>query len=163
MNLKWQVAMASGLTLMLGAVGVSAQSSSGVGANAEILAKTLTQTIQSSGGTGGSVAFTTSIVGTYSKPVTNAPYSAQIVTESVQPFPDGNSITHTSTSTVYRDSQGRTRREQNINLVGPSQVSGSPIRFITIDDPIAGVHYTLNPNKMIATQISTPGDRKSVV
>jgi hypothetical protein len=156
-NLKCQMAMAAGVALLLGAGGSFAQSSSDVGANAEVLAKTITQTMQSNGGAGGSVAFTTSIVGTYSKPVTGAPYSAKIVTESVQPFPDGNSITHTSTSTVYRDAQGRTRREQNINIVGPSQVSGSPIQFITIDDPVSGVRYTLNPNKMTATQFATSG------
>jgi hypothetical protein len=156
-NLKWQIVLASGLAVLLGAGGVSAQSSSDAGANAEILAKTLTQTMQAGGGPGGSVAFTTSVVGTYGKPVTNAPYSAQIVTESVQPFADGNAITHTSTSSVWRDSQGRTRREQNINMIGPSQASGAAIQFITIDDPVAGVHYTLNPNKMIATQIATAG------
>ena len=155
-NLKWQIAIVSGLALLLCAGGVSAQSSSDA-ANAEILARTLTQTVQASGGPGGSVAFTTSVVGTYSKPVTGAPYSAQIVTESVQPFADGNAITHTSTSSVWRDSQGRTRREQNINMIGPSQASGAAIQFITIDDPIAGVHYTLNPNKMMATQITTSG------
>src|ERR1700733_10185037 len=99
-NLKCQIILASGLAILLGAAGVSAQSGSDAGANAEVLAKTITQTMQSNGGAGGSVAFTTSIVGTYSKPVTGAPYSAKIVTESVQPFPDGNSITHTSTSTV---------------------------------------------------------------
>jgi hypothetical protein len=161
-NLKWQIAMVSGLALLLGAGGVSAQSGSDASANAEVLAKTLTQTVQSSGGGGGSVGFTTSIVGTYSKPITGAPYSAQIVTESVQPFPDGNSITHTSTSTIYRDLQGRTRREQNINIVGPSQVSGSPIQFITIDDPVSGVRYTLNPNKMTATQFATSGTAGSL-
>ena len=96
------------------------------------------------------------------KPITGAPYSAKIVTETVQPFADGNSITHMSTSTVYRDSQGRTRREQNINIVGPSQASGSSVQFITIDDPVAGVHYTLNPNKMIATQITTSGTVPSI-
>jgi hypothetical protein len=160
-NLKWQIAIVSGLALLLGAGGVSAQSSSDAGANAEVLAKTFAQTV-TVGGAGGSVAFSTSVVAG-GKTVTGAPYSAQIVTESVQPFPDGNSITHTSTSTVYRDSQGRTRREQNINLVGPSQVSGSPIQFITIDDPIAGVHYTLNPNKMTASQISTSGTMSGAV
>jgi hypothetical protein len=155
-NLKWQMAMASMLALLVGARCVSAQSSSDAGANAEMLAKTLTQTMQSSGGAGGSVAFSATVVSDR-KTVTGAPYSAKIVTESVQPFPDGNSITHTSTSTVYRDSQGRTRREQNINIVGPSQVSGSPIQFITIDDPVSGVRYNLNPNKMTATQLTTSG------
>lgn len=156
-NLKWQIVMVCGLALFLSAGSVSAQSGSNADANAEMLLKTLTQTVQASGGAGGSVAFTTSVVGTNSKPVTGAPYSAQIVTESVQPFPDGNSIKHTSTSTVYRDLQGRTRREQNLNIVGPSQVSGSPIQLITIDDPVSGIRYTLNPNKMTATQVTTSG------
>jgi hypothetical protein len=155
-NLKWQIAMISALALSLVAGNVSAQSSSGAGANAQVLARTLTQTVQGNGGGGGSVAFSTTIVSDR-KTVTGAPYSAQVVTESVQPFADGNAITHTSTSSVWRDLQGRTRREQNINVIGPSQTSGAAIQFITIDDPVAGVHYTLNPNKMIATQIMTGG------
>jgi hypothetical protein len=154
MNLKMFIALASALILLLLAGSTSAQSSSDSSVSADVLYKAIAQTAQARGGAGGSVAFSTSIVGSYSKPVTGAPYSAQIVTESVQPFADGNSITHTSTSTVYRDSLGRTRREQNINVVGPSQLSGSPIQFITIDDPVTGVHYTLNPNKMIATEFT---------
>lgn len=154
-NLKTQIAMASVFAFLLLAGGTSAQSSSETDART-LLTKTLAETAQSGGG-GGSVAFGTSIVTSYSKLVTGAPYSAQIVTESVQPFADGNSITHTSTSAVYRDALGRTRREQNINVVGPSQVSGSAIQFITIDDPVSGTHYTLNPNKMTATQFSTSG------
>ncbi len=156
MNLKMVIGLASALTLLLFAGGVSAQSGSDSSTDPVVLAKTLAQAAQAGGG-GGSVAFSTSIVSSYSKPVTGAPYSAQIVTESVQPFADGNSITHTSTSAVYRDTLGRTRREQNINVVGPAQVSGSPIQFITIDDPVAGVHYTLNPNRMTATQFGTSG------
>ena len=91
----------------------SAQSSSDSSANADIFYKKVTQAAQTGGG-GGSVAFSTSII-TSSKQVTGAPYSAQIVTESVQPFADGNSITHTSTSAVYRDSLGRTLPSRLIN------------------------------------------------
>lgn len=155
-KLKTQIVVASVFAFLLPAGGTSAQSASETDARA-LLTKTLAETAQSSVGGGGSVAFGTSIVASYSKPVSGAPYSAQIVTESVQPFADGNSIKHTSTSAVYRDSQGRTRREQNINVVGPSQVSGSAIQFITIDDPVSGTHYTLNPTKMTATQFSTSG------
>ena len=161
-NLKSKMGIAA-LTLLVVASAASAQSGSEASASAGTLIQTLTQTAQASGGSGGSVAFGGSMIASHAKPVTGAPYSAQIVTETVQPFTDGNSITHTSTSTVYRDSQGRTRREQNINVVGPSQVSGSPIQFITIDDPVAGVHYTLNPNKMIATQMATSGTAPATV
>jgi hypothetical protein len=157
MKSKMFIGAASVLALLLLAGGASAQSGSDSSIDPVVLAKTIAQTAQASGGGGGAVAFSTSVVGSYSKPVTGAPYSAQIVTESVQPFADGNSITHTSTSTVYRDSLGRTRHEQNINVVGPVQLSGSPIQFITIDDPVSGVHYTLNPSKMIATQFTTSG------
>jgi hypothetical protein len=153
---KWQIGIASAVALLLVAGTASAQSSSDASANLGALFQKFTQTTQGNGG-GGAVAFGGSMVASYAKPVTGAPYSAQIVTETVQPFADGNSITHTSTSSVYRDSQGRTRREQNINIVGPSQVSGAPIQFITIDDPVAGVHYTLNPNKMTGTEIATSG------
>ncbi len=153
-NLKWKIGMTSAVALLFTAGTVSAQSSSEAAATAVTFARTLTQTVQgTAGGGGGSVAFGGSMIALSTKPVTGAPYSAKVVTETVQPFADGNSITHTSTSTVYRDSQGRMRREQNINMVGPSQASGSSIQFITIDDPVAGVHYTLNPNKMIATQV----------
>jgi hypothetical protein len=155
-NLKWQIAMVCGLALLLGASGVSAQADSELASRVQEMSRTFTQTVAAGGGAGGSVAFSTSVVAG-GKTVTGAPYSAQIVTESVQPFADGNAITHTSTSSVWRDSQGRTRREQNINVIGPSQASGAAIQFITIDDPVAGVHYTLNPNKMIATQLSTSG------
>src|SRR4051794_38502490 len=44
--------------------------------------------------------------------VTGAPYSAEIVTESTHTLADGNHIKQTSTSKIYRDSEGRTRREQ---------------------------------------------------
>jgi hypothetical protein len=162
-NLKWQIALASALTMLLGASGVFAQSDSELRLQLQEMSQTLSQTTTATaGGRGGSVAFTTSFVSDR-KTVTGAPYSAQIITESVQPFADGNAITHTSTSGVWRDSQGRTRREQNINMIGPSQASGAAVQVITIDDPVAGVHYTLNPNKMIATQITGVGTASSAL
>jgi hypothetical protein len=153
-NLKWQIAIASGLTLLFAAAAVSAQSISQSAADANTLLQAV-QATQTARGGGGSVGFTTIVNG--GKTVTNAPYSAQIVTESVQPFADGNNITHKSVSSVWRDSQGRTRREQNINMIGPAQASSPSLQFITIDDPVAGVHYTLNPNKMTATQFTLSG------
>ena len=43
--------------------------------------------------------------------VKGAPYSAQAITESVQNMSDGNRIVNKSTATIYRDNEGRTRRE----------------------------------------------------
>jgi len=69
--------------------------------------------------------------------VKSAPYSAQAVNEMVQTLADGNRITHTSTSTIYRDSQGRQRREES---------AGGAVRSVFITDPVEGVSYTLMPN-----------------
>jgi hypothetical protein len=66
-----------------------------------------------------------------------APYSADAVTESVQVLSDGNRIARKTTTRVYRDSEGRTRREQ---LSGTDEVQS-----VSISDPVAGSTYVLNP------------------
>jgi hypothetical protein len=85
--------------------------------------------------------------------VTGAPYSAQAVTEHTQTLPDGNTIHTTTTANVYRDSQGRTRREQEIGAIGPWATQGSPGKVITITDPVGGAMYTLNPDRQVARQM----------
>jgi len=85
--------------------------------------------------------------------VTGAPYSAQAVTEHMQALPDGNTIHTTTTANVYRDSQGRTRREQEIGAVGPWAAQGTPHKVITIIDPVAGFIQTLNPDTQVARQM----------
>jgi hypothetical protein len=87
------------------------------------------------------------------KVVTGAPYSAQAVTEHTQTLPDGNTIHTTTTANVYRDSQGRTRREQEIGAIGPWAAQGSPRKVITITDPVGGAMYTLNPDRQVARQM----------
>jgi hypothetical protein len=76
--------------------------------------------------------------------VKNAPYSAEIVTESVQTLADGSHIRQTSTVKVYRDSDGRTRREEPVNLNGLGSNRNMP-QLVFINDPVAGVNYALNP------------------
>ena len=75
------------------------------------------------------------------KTVKGAPYSAQAVNESVQVLADNNRIVNTNTSTLYRDSQGRERREESFN---------GTVRSIFISDPVEGVNYTLEPHSKIA-------------
>jgi hypothetical protein len=78
------------------------------------------------------------------KIVKGAPYSAQATTETTQTLGDGNHIRRTNTANVYRDSEGRTRREQQLNAVGPWVVSGEAQQTIFINDPVAGINYVLN-------------------
>jgi TonB family protein len=89
-----------------------------------------------------------------SKVVKGAPYSAESVTESVQMLADGNRITHTSKASLYRDAEGRTRRDQTLNHIGPWATSEEPAQSIFINDPVAGTHYVLNPRTRTAQKIS---------
>ena len=78
------------------------------------------------------------------KIVQGKPYSAEAVTETVQTLGDGNRIVNRSSSSVYRDSDGRTRREQTLNAIGGFANTAEPIQIISINDPVAGVSYTLD-------------------
>jgi hypothetical protein len=70
--------------------------------------------------------------------VRNAPYSAVEVSESSQTLADGTRIRNERKTSVYRDSEGRVRRET------PQQ--------ITIWDPVANVSYFLDPKTQTATK-----------
>jgi TonB family protein len=102
--------------------------------------------------TGGMAAFTliSPEMNFESAPVKGAPYSAEAINESVQTLADGNRIVRKSTTLVYRDSEGRTRREQNLNNIGPFATAGDAPIMITITDPVAGTSYALDPRTHIA-------------
>ena len=78
------------------------------------------------------------------KVVKGAPYSAESVTETIQTLSDGNRIVNRITSSVYRDGEGRTRREQTLKGLGILGGSEEPLQTIFINDPVAGVTYTLD-------------------
>ena len=82
--------------------------------------------------------------------VPNAPFSADAETEFTQVLGDGNRIERRYSSMMARDSQGRTRREEEIALVGPLAVDGPSPRLVTILDPVAGHSYTLDERQRIA-------------
>src|SRR5579862_9315943 len=65
------------------------------------------------------------------KAVKGAPYSGDEVTESAQVLGDGTHINRSSQVSVYRDGEGRVRRET--------------AEQITIWDPVAEASYTLDP------------------
>lgn len=87
------------------------------------------------------------------KLVKGAPYSAQAINESVQTLAGGNRIVRQSTSTVYRDSEGRTRRDQTISVVGGYTAAGAPAQTTFINDPVAGVNYILDSKNRTARKI----------
>jgi hypothetical protein len=82
--------------------------------------------------------------------VPNAPFSADAETEFTQLLGDGNRIERRYSSMMARDGQGRTRREEEIALVGALAVGGPSPRLVTILDPVAGQSYTLDERQRIA-------------
>ena len=90
------------------------------------------------------------------KAVTGAPYSATAITTSTQTLSDGTHITRTIQAQVARDSEGRTRREENITAVGPWSTSGGEQHLISISDPVAQTHYVLRPEQQVAMKVPLP-------
>jgi hypothetical protein len=96
--------------------------------------------------------------------VKNAPFSAQAVTEFAQTLEDGNRIERRYESSVARDTRGRTRREEEIALIGPfftAANAGAP-RLVTIIDADAGVTYTLDEDARVAFRSLRAGDKTFV-
>lgn len=96
------------------------------------------------------------------KVVAGAPYSAVAVIETKQTLTDGNSIDRKIQSNVYRDGQGRTRRETTFTGVGPLAASGQPRSVVMIFDPVASTAYVLHADQKTADQLpSPPGGRRN--
>ena len=103
---------------------------------------------------GGGLFFSAEIQGN-GKIVTGAPYTATASTEMTQVLGDGNRIVNKSTVSLTRDSQGRTRREETMGMVGPWQVNGPKLIFI--NDPNSQTNYVLDPGKQTASVLKFPG------
>jgi len=85
--------------------------------------------------------------------VKGAPYSLEATVETDQTLADGNRIVHHQVVRVYRDSEGRTRREETLAAIGPWAASGTPPTLVMIQDPVSGATYSLNPEDKIATKL----------
>lgn len=96
---------------------------------------------------GVTMAFRTQMLDT--APVKGVPFCATVTNDHLQTFADGNRIHTSDTSMVCRDSQGRMRREAQLDLLGAVPDGDAP-KLITITDPVAGVRYTLDTFAKVA-------------
>lgn len=87
--------------------------------------------------------------------VQGAPYSATVTNESVQTLADGNRIVQSSTGTIARDSQGRTRQDTMLPPIGNLSAANAP-HLIFIHDPVAQTSYTLNLTDKTAQKMPVP-------
>lgn len=86
------------------------------------------------------------------KTVTGAPYSAEAITETTQTLADGNKISRKNSAQLYRDSEGRTRRDQTIDHIGPWSTQ-SGFKSSIIHDPVSGQHFILDPQSKTARKL----------
>jgi hypothetical protein len=94
------------------------------------------------------------------KTVTGAPFSASFSTETTETLADGNQIKHTSTGSIARDSQGRTRRDMTLPAFGQAAVAGQAAPHVTfVNDPVAGTRYILEADTKTARQMPPPPDK----
>ena len=79
------------------------------------------------------------------KTVKGVPFSAQATTETTQVLADGNRIHRQTTASIYRDSEGRMRREQAIDAMLPFGPAGESEVRIFISDPVSGTNFVRSP------------------
>ena len=90
--------------------------------------------------------------------VKGAPYSATITNESVQTLAEGTHIVQSSDGSAARDSQGRTRQDAPLPTIGGLSAADAP-HLVMIQDPVAGVGYTLNLTDKTAWKHPMPPGR----
>jgi hypothetical protein len=86
-------------------------------------------------------------------PIKGAPYSADVVVSTNQALADGNHISRSETSHVYRDGEGRTRREQSGTMTTVTRtepIVSTRSLVISIVDPVGGYSYSLDTEHKIA-------------
>ena len=87
------------------------------------------------------------------KVVTGAPFSGLAVTETTHTLADGNKITHTIKTNIYRDSQGRVRKEVTLPPMGPFANSGQSKSLVVIHDPVAKSNFVLHDDTKTVEQM----------
>ena len=83
------------------------------------------------------------------KTVTGAPFTATAVGTTNRTLADGTKISQTVQSNLYRDAQGRVRKEVTLPAMASSS-NGTPKSLVVIHDPVAGTGYVLDSTKKIA-------------
>ena len=105
--------------------------------------------------TSGAGVVTAGAVRAFGTPVQGAPYSATITNESIQTLADGNRIIQNNSGTTARDSEGRTRQDAALPMIGNLSATNAP-HIVFIMDPVAQISYTLNLTDKTAQKLSMP-------
>lgn len=104
----------------------------------------------------GAGVVTAGAVRAFGAAVLGAPYSATITNESVQTLADGNRIIQNNSGTTARDSEGRTRQDAALPMLGNLSAANAP-HIVFIMDPVAQISYTLNLTDKTAQKLAPSG------
>lgn len=129
-----KVRIAMGAVVVLAAAGVAAQ------VRERVPSPVMADVVMPEGQPGVPVMRASTVV--ESRITTGRPYSAEATTEFTQVLGDGNRIARKATVRIYRDSDGRTRREE----LG----TDGTVKSISIYDPVSHVSYVLDPSTRTA-------------
>jgi len=109
----------------------------------------------------GDFAFMHAEFGGSHKVVQGAPYSAQAVTQFTQTLANGDHIQRTTTASMARDSQGRTRTERSFGAIGALSAERGGARTVMIFDPVASKSYVLDAQSHTARSTQIPAARSA--
>lgn len=87
------------------------------------------------------------------KLITGQPFSANVVIEDTRRLFDGSTVTKQRRGAIYRDGEGRTRREQPLETVGGFNIVGSDnksLSLVFINDFVAKTQTFLDLNNKVA-------------
>jgi TonB family protein len=86
--------------------------------------------------------------------VRNAPFSGEMVCENIQTMADGNRIIKRGSTVIYRDREGRIRREITLKIrdanTGPNTGIHKEHKMIQVSDPFGRQNFTLDPQNRTA-------------
>src|SRR5579872_3486110 len=88
--------------------------------------------------------------------VTGKPFAAEAVTDTLQVLIDGNRIERQNVIKQYRDRNGRTRREQTLETLGPANPL-TPREIVILSDPSSNTEYALDTAAKTARKIAGLG------
>ncbi len=93
--------------------------------------------------------------------VKNKPLAAVFESETVSVQANGSQVVRRITIRAYRDSDGRTRREQIFRDGNAAASPNAPARSVTIYDPVALRGFSINPAAHTATSYKLSGNLPS--
>lgn len=89
------------------------------------------------------------------KLVKDSPFSAEIIIENTRRLFDGSTATKQNKGAIYRDTLGRTRREQTLEDIGGVSI-GESQKLVFINDFVGKTHYFIDVNRKVVRRNPLP-------